>query len=501
MAVVALRADSVQDLDYKAEGYLNERGISKITALQNGVFKSRRWFRRLQRESDCLAFPYTDPDGNRVLVKYRSYPEKDFSAEGNCDHFMGIHDLAGKEPETVVIVEGEFDYLTLKEVDPELAVLSVPSGASTIQAGAQIPYLWNARHILDKAKKILIGTDNDHAGDPFGDELARRLGRYRCWRVKWGEGCKDANDTLVGFGNAGIIQALEGAEPYPVDGLYTASHFFDKVDLVWEEGLGKGASTGIPNVDEFYTVVEGQLTVVSGVPNSGKSQVIDNMMINLATDYSWKFAIASFENPPFLQIANLASMKTEKDFFLTAYGPSNRMTKPELDDAKRWVNDHFHFIQQEDGGLVTPDSLLERLKVAVMRYGVRGAVIDPMNYIARPQNMSETDFVSDFLTRVKAVASAYGIHIWLIAHPTKLPRREDGTYLVPGGYEISGSAHYYNKTDNGFSIGREPSGNLSEFKVWKTRFSWTGKNGSTYILWDAMRHQYVGGEPPNPDDF
>ena len=39
--------------------------------------------------------------------------------------------------------------------------------------------------------------------------------------------------------------------------------------------MWSGASTGYKNVDEFYSVVEGQLTVVTGHPSSGKSEFID----------------------------------------------------------------------------------------------------------------------------------------------------------------------------------------------------------------------------------
>ena len=33
--------------------------------------------------------------------------------------------------------------------------------------------------------KIILATDNDGPGEALALELARRLGRERCWRVKW----------------------------------------------------------------------------------------------------------------------------------------------------------------------------------------------------------------------------------------------------------------------------------------------------------------------------
>ena len=74
-------------------------------------------------------------------------------------------------------------------------------------------------------------------------------------------------------------------------------------------------ATDHPNVDELYTIVEGQLTVVTGHPSSGKSEFIDQIMVNLAEERGWKFAVCSFENEPRLHIAKLISKHFRKPFF------------------------------------------------------------------------------------------------------------------------------------------------------------------------------------------
>lgn len=43
-------------------------------------------------------------------------------------------------------------------------------------------------------------------------------------------------------------------------------------------------------------VVPGELTVVTGVPNSGKSEWIDALLCNLNHSVGWKFALCSMEN-------------------------------------------------------------------------------------------------------------------------------------------------------------------------------------------------------------
>ena len=42
-------------------------------------------------------------------------------------------------------------------------------------------------------------------------------------------------------------------------------------------------------------MVPGELTIVSGVPNSGKSEWLDALAVNLAEMHDWRIAFASME--------------------------------------------------------------------------------------------------------------------------------------------------------------------------------------------------------------
>lgn len=45
-------------------------------------------------------------------------------------------------------------------------------------------------------------------------------------------------------------------------------------------------------------VVPGELTIVSGLPNSGKSEWLDALAVNLAKQHGWRFGLCSLENTP-----------------------------------------------------------------------------------------------------------------------------------------------------------------------------------------------------------
>ena len=204
-------------------------------------------------------------------------------------------------------------------------------------------------------------------------------------------------------------------------------------------------------------------------------------------------SICSFENEPRLHIAKLIAKRVRKPFFK---GAQARMDEYSFQAALNWVNDHFTFLQQEDGALSDLDSILDRLRIAVLRFGIRGAIIDPYNFIDRPRDISETEWVSYMLTKIKAFAMAHSIHVWFVAHPTKLQRGQDGNLPVPRGYDISGSAAWFAKADCGLTVHRQQDVNPLEAQIhiWKIRFSWVGKQGETRLYYDTgtTRYNYFG---------
>jgi len=281
---------------------------------------------------------------------------------------------------------------------------------------------------------------------------------------------------------------VENAEPYPVAGLSSASKFFDRLNELWDKGNGKGVSTGYSNVDQIYTVAQGQLTIVTGYPSSGKSNFVDQMMVNLAKAHDWKFALCSFENQPEVHISRLIEIYKEKRFF----EGTQRMSESEKSDGLNWVQDHFLFLDAEGSEPSTIDSILERAKIAVVRMGIRGLVIDPYNYIENKSGLAEHEFISSMLTRMQAFAKSSGVHVWFVAHPSKITR--SGMDLPrPDGMAISGSMAWWAKADCGLTVHRTKDHGV-EIAVWKCRFRWVGTQGETTLGYNKVTGTYYEQE-------
>lgn len=76
--------------------------------------------------------------------------------------------------------------------------------------------------------------------------------------------------------------------------------------------------------------------------------------------------------------------------------------------------------------------------------------------------------------------------MFLVAHPTKLQKKDNGEYPVPTPYDINGSANFRNKADNCLAVWRSYSNNdgLVEIHVQKIRDKNLGRLGKIELYWD-----------------
>jgi twinkle protein len=218
----------------------------------------------------------------------------------------------------------------------------------------------------------------------------------------------------------------------------------------------------------------------------GKSNFVDQIMVNLARQHDWKFALCSFENQPEIHITRLMELYLCKRFF----EGRDQMTAEEKNKAFKWVHDHFLFIDSNGEEPNTLESILDRARVAVKRMGVRGLLIDPYNYIElERRDSTETEAISNMLTKVKKFCMSHDVHTWFVAHPSKMAR-SGNEQPRPDGMSISGSMAWWAKTDCGITVHRG-EGSLVEVAVWKCRYRWVGTQGETTMLYNKTAGTYA----------
>mgnify|MGYP003640668968 FL=1 len=455
--------------------WFESRGISKDVVDRCSVVSGKVFIRARDAEVSCIGFSYKNLDGS-VATKWRD-GNKNFSQTGAARSLWRIEDWVSGD---LVICEGEMDALACEQVG--VFATSVPNGApsslSRDDSSQKYSYLWDARSQIDKAGRIILAMDSDEPGRLLSEEIARRIGKARCWRVVMPADCKDANDVLRKHGENELRDVLRAATPWPVYGLRSVSEYKDEVLSLYHRGLDQGLGIGLSEVDSIYKTCPQTLTLITGVPSSGKSTFLTWLSIQLAKKYDWSFAVLSAETPPRIHLLQMASIISQEPY----EGPG-QMSDDSLLDALNWLEDKCVILDDADTEI---DSVLERAHAAVLRMGVRLLIIDPYNFLTGSLGSSGDDGsvanINKLLTALKTFSCQHGIAIWLVAHPIKMYRGNDGNIPTPTGYDISGSAAFYNVADAGLTVSRD--GDSTLLTCWKARFPWIGKSGRVELAFD-----------------
>lgn len=483
MQVVPLRSAPERATSEALEWLERERGIPRAVAERFGVASGTRFVRKLAAEVACVGFTYGNDAGQPYAVKWRAMQAKGFSQDGAAQTlYLAEHIEPGAD---LIITEGEIDALSFWAAG--LPAVSIPSGG--VEAGASddnSKLRWTRHHekLLTAAPRIFIASDGDVIGETTAQELARRLGKAKCFRLTYPPGCKDGNDALRQHGTAALHQMVAAAQPWPLEGVSTVSDLTDRVLSIYEKGLPPGLSTGVLEIDKFFTVAMGNLMVLTGIPSSGKSTWLDDILVRMMSQHDTRVAWCSFENPSEIHIAKLLTQRTGKPF---GHGRTERMTQDELKLEMAWLNERAVFVQAEE--MLTPKEIVARFEACILRFGVTVCVVDPFNFVRLNgrDGGADTDAINDMLSEFKMFAKRSGVAFFIVAHPAK-PMGQSSDW-VPTGYSISGSAHWYNRADFGLTMHRRKDG-PNELHVWKARFAHQGQQGMVELQYDPVSYRF-----------
>lgn len=472
-------------LSDKTVEWFKNRGINANTLKKFGITEKSEWMPQEGKEMNCICFPYLKDD-KWTNIKFRD-GKKNFKMVKDAELLIFNYDgVNGKKK--VIITEGEIDAMSVYEAG-FFDVCSVPNGAS--KGNQRLEYLDNSWAAFSESEEIVIATDNDEAGINLKNELIRRLGRDRCQEFIYPAGCKDLNEVLVKYGIDGIWGCINKSKPLPVEGICRLTDFVIDLDSVYAYGFPPGVTIGYSDFDNLLNFSTGQLTVITGIPNSGKSAFMDQVLLKLAERHGWNIGVCSFENQPITKhAANLAACYVGMPFYRK--DDNSKMSPESYENAKKFLYDHFFWFKMKDEDL-SCEGIVSRGKQLVKTHGIKALVIDPWNYMEhkRGNNMTETEYVSDVLSRLCNFAKDYDVHVFLVAHPTKI--RKDpatGDFEIPNLYNISGSAHFFNKCDNGFTVYRDRKTNLVTVYIQKVRFFYNGSIGSAEFTYDVHSGRY-----------
>ena len=216
---------------------------------------------------------------------------------------------------------------------------------------------------------------------------------------------------------------------------------------IYDEGYARVDGIGVPELDERFKPKRGEITVLTGIGNYGKSSFKKWYQAMRIMLYGEKFATFSPEdNPP---------EEYYHDFVEIILGcdcsPANphRPSKQVYEYVYDLVCHHVFYVYPKDVS-PTPQYIMEVFLELIVKENVDGVDIDPFNQLTNEyQKFQRSD---KYLEWVLSVFSRFSqinnIFFWIIAHPTKMQKAADGNYPCPDVFDLTDGAMWNNKMDN-----------------------------------------------------
>ena len=469
-------------LKSKATQWFESRGISQQTLTDLRVGEGVEYMPQTGKQERTIQFNYIIGD-QLINVKYRDGRKNFKLYKGAEKVFYNINSIVGYKE--CVITEGEMDVLALHEAGITNAV-SVPNGATLHHNN--LDYLDNCIDYFEDKEKIILAVDTDEPGLALRRELVRRLGAEVCFLVDF-KGSKDANEYLQTHGKEKLKQTIEKARAYPLENVTTFKDIEGDVEDFVTNGFKPGFQIGLPNFDRIFSTYTSQFITVTGIPSSGKSDFVDQMVVGYNANYNWKTAFASPENAPNYLHAHKLMRKVWGDM------PQREdIGSPKWKEVGNHVNDNFFFIDMEK---YTLESVLRKGAELVKRKGIKCLVIDPFNKV-RDKNASSLDvniYTMEYLTKIEAFAKKYDVLVFIVAHPTKMYKTQDGKIEEPNMYNIKGGGEWYDASYHGLLVHRNYEAKNTKVKVLKVKFQNLGENGAEcFFTWEPKSGSYIPQE-------
>ena len=469
----------VPKVETKVEQWFETRGISARTLADLQVGEGTEWMPQTGKSENTIHFNYYMGD-QLINIKYRDGRKNFKLYKGAEKIFYNINSIVGYD--SCIIVEGEMDVLAMHEAGVK-NVISVPNGA-TLNSN-NLDYLDNCIDYLEDKTEIILALDTDEPGQALKQEFIRRLGAEVCYLVDFDD-CKDANEYLLKHGATELKNVIHACKQVPLEGVSTLHDIEDELKDFVKNGFKPGFQVGLPNFDKIFSTYTGQFITVTGIPSSGKSDFVDQMVVGYNNNYGWKTAFASPENQPTYLHAHKLMRKHWQD-----------MPTPGDIGGQQWkkvtdhVNDNYFFIDMDR---YTLESVLRKGAELVKRKGIKCLVIDPFNKVRDVDCKTEdvNRYTMEYLTKIEIFAKKYDVLVFIVAHPTKMYKGNDGKIEEPTMYNIKGGGEWYDASYHGILVHRDYEAKTVKAKVLKVKFQNLGENGAeAHFRWEPRSGSFI----------
>ena len=461
--------------------YFKDRGISKETLIEAKVTQDVSEYKGVKKGYIGFNFYL---DGELVNIKRRTR-DKNFTLVPNAKlipyNIDSISTDAYDDDDNkyVVITEGEIDTLTYIECGIKHAV-SLPNGANSSDSLNDF-----IDSHFDKLNTIYISVDNDKKGIECRNELVRRFGAEVCRLIDYPKPCKDINEVMVEYGKEKVIECFENAKDLSIEGVQELVDVEASLDDIFQNGFQKGTTVGVEEIDNILSFKTGMLNIVTGIPSHGKTFMLNYLLVRLNLIHDWK---AAFFSPEFYPVSDHIAQIMET--FGGARFNSKNYNVDVYEKMKHYLSNNFFWLDPDDTDV---NSVMDRARYLIKKKGIKILVIDPFNALTDKERkwQKQDEYISEFLQKLRWFARKYNIAVFLVMHPVKMMKLDNGLYPVCDLYNCKGASEIFDKADIGLTVWRNEKEDYAELHVTKIKFRHLGQKGHTSFKFNINNGRYV----------
>lgn len=326
---------------------------------------------------------------------------------------------------------------------------------------------------------------------------------YRANKAKSGD-CSFENERLVERVSRKEVKVSEisfDSDTKPRDVIY-AIDVKDRAMAIYDTGYERVKGIDVPDFDARYKMKRGEITLLSGYGNHGKSSLLKWYLLMRVLKYGEKFASFSPEdNPTEEYYHDFVEILLGCD--CTPFNPA-RPSREVYEQAYDFVAKHVFYVYPKDL-TPTPEYIKERFLELIVKEKVDGLVIDPFNQLSNDYGRTgrSDKYLETLLGDFSRYAQSNSVYFIIIAHPIKGYKDATGNYPCPDVFEVADGAMWNNKMDNILIYHRpfhstQPDNPICEMHSKKIRRQKTvGKRG--FLLFEMVfqrRRFFIGGSDP-----
>lgn len=265
------------------------------------------------------------------------------------------------------------------------------------------------------------------------------------------------------------------------------------LDKYHKHGANPGVYLGFESMRDYYSMREDSCTDWTGMPQSGKTELLLECLYNASEFYGWKHLLCVPDIGDAIEVMAVLIHKHTGMTFDKKY--QNYIDAATVYKSAGWLLEHFKIMEKVDAKqIISPVEFWEYAVEYKQKHGLHTAVIDSwkdLRHDYKDYGGTYAQYLSNVLPIRNHLAEKHKIHFHTVIHP-KTPRRDkNGSLVHPQVDDMEGGAQWNNSGKTIISVHRQSYDTVvADVQMLKVKPKVIGKRGFFAINFDPTKSRY-----------